>query len=283
MTDTVLVLGATGKTGRRLVPLLAAADVDVRAASRHPDGGGVLFDWDRPETHAPALAGADAVFVVLPELVEDPTPVTGPFLELAQAAGVRKAVLVSALGVAFNEEKGIVTGFGKTEQQLMASGLEWTILRPSGFAQNFSEGFLLPGILESDIVAAPTGDGAVPLVDVADIAAVAAVALTEDGHGKAEYAITGPEAITHAQAAEWVSQAAGRTIVHQDIPRAALLEFMVGNGMPADYAEMVVGTFDAIRTGRASTVSPDVERVTGRPATSFADFARRAADAWIRN
>jgi uncharacterized protein YbjT (DUF2867 family) len=280
MSDTVLVLGATGKTGRRLVPLLTATGADVRSASRHPGGSGVHFDWDRPETHGPALAGADAAFVVMPELIEDPSPVTGPFLDLAREAGVRRVVLLSALGVELSQEQGLLTGFGKVERQLMASGLDWTILRPSGFDQNFSEGFMLPGIMDHDVIAAPTGDGAAPLVDAADIAAVAAVALTEDGHAKAEYAITGPEAITHAEVAEMVSHAAGRPITYQDIPRQTLLDAMVGHGMPADYAEMVVRSLDAIRNGDAATVSDDVERVTGRAATPFADFARRAADAW---
>ena len=280
MVDTILVLGGTGKTGRRLVPLLTATGADVRSASRHPGGSGVHFDWDRPETHVPAMAGADAAFVVMPELVENPSAVTGPFFDLARVAGVRRVVLLSALGVEFRQDQGLLTGFGEVERQLMASGLDWTILRPSGFDQNFSEGFMLPGILEQNVVAAPTGKGAAPLVDATDIAAVAAVALTEDGHAKAEYAITGPEAITHAEVAEMVSQAAGRPITYQDIPRETLLDAMVGDGMPVDYAEMVVRSLDAIRNGDAATVSDDVERVTGRQPTPFADFARRAADVW---
>lgn len=277
MTDTVLVLGATGKTGRRLVPQLTAAGIDVRAASRNPGPAGVIFDWDDPSTHAPALAGADAVYLVAPAMVEDPSPVVGPFLQAAVEAGMSRVVHLSALDVDDHE-----TGYRKVERQVMASGLDWTILRPTAFAHNFSEGFLQPGIVHADAVVAPTGDGAVAFVTADDIAAVAAAALTQDGHAKAEHTLTGPAALTHAEAAELVSAAAGRRIVHQDIPPEALLTTLQDHGMPVDYAAMVVAHMTAIREGRAAGVTDDVERVTGRPATSFADYARTAAPAWAK-
>src|SRR4051794_11218471 len=199
MNDTILVLGATGKTGRRLVTRLRARSMKVRAASRQPGDGRTLFDWDRPDTHGPALAGVDAVYLVAPELVEDPTSVTGPFLDRAKRAGVTRLVVLSSLGVEFPREDP-ASGRRKLERQAMASGLTWTILRPSGFAQNFSEGFMLPGILQADMVATATGDGAAAFVDADDIAAVAAAALTQDGHAGATYAITPPDALTFSEA-----------------------------------------------------------------------------------
>jgi uncharacterized protein YbjT (DUF2867 family) len=276
--DTVLVLGGTGKVGRRLLPRLAERGVVARAASRHPGPDGIAFDWSRRETHRPALTGVDAVFLVMPNMVADPSPLTGPFLEQAREAGTRRVVLLSSLGVAL--QAGAMAGFAKVEDQVRASDLAWTILQPSGFDQNFSEGFLLPAIREHGIIPAPTGDGRAPLVDANDVAAVAAVALTEQGHAKAEYAITGPEAITFAEAAAAISAAAGKPVVHQDIPRPALLDILQGHGAPADYAEMVVSTFDAIRNDEAAQVSPHVEQVTGHAATSFADFVDRSADVW---
>lgn len=280
MTDTVLVLGATGKTGRRLVPRLVAKGVTVRAASRHPGKDGTLFDWDRPETHGPALAGVDAVYLVGPEMVEDPTTVTGPFLERAEEAGVTRVVVLSALDVGARHPDGRELGYRNVERQVMGSRLDWTILQPTAFAQNFSEGFLLPGILEASAVVAPTGDGAVAFIDADDIAAVAAAALTEDGHAKAEYPITGPEALTFADAARLISEATGRAIAHQDISSGELTQILQGAGMPTDVVAMVVGTHDAVRNGRAALVTGVVEQVTGQPATTFADFARHAAAAW---
>jgi len=234
MTQTVIVLGATGKTGRHLVPRLVARGVTVRAASRQPGEGRMLFDWDRPETHQPALAGVDAVYLIGPELVEDPTAVTGPFLDLAARSGATRLVALSSQGVEFPHEAP-ESGRRMLERQVMASGLEWTILRPTGIAQNFSEGFLLPGILEADTVVTATGDGAVALVDADDIAAVAAAALTQDGHAKAEYTITGPEALTFAEAAAVISEVTGRTITHwRPAGRRAARSRVPGPRLPLD-------------------------------------------------
>ncbi|BDP44290.1 oxidoreductase (plasmid) [Deinococcus aetherius] len=279
MTETVLVLGSTGKTGRRLVPRLTASGLKVRAASRKAGEGRVHFDWDRRETHLPALRGADALYLVAPDLVEDPTPVVGPFLESAEREGVTRVVLLSSLGTEFpNEDPD--SGRRKVERQVMASGLAWTILRPSGFAQNFSEGFLLPGILRAGAVASVTGSGAVALVDAGDIAAVAAAALTEDGHSGATYAVTGPEALTFAQAAATIGQVIGRDIGYRQISPDELTGILVGSGIPADYAAMVVRDQEAIRDGAGATVTGTVAQVTGRPATPFAAYAAGAARAW---
>lgn len=281
MIDRILVLGATGKSGRRLLPRLAARGATVRAASRKPGDGRTLFDWDSPDTHDPALAGVDAIYLVSPDFVEDPTPVVGPFLERAARAGVSRLVLVSSMGVEFPNE-GPGSGRYKLEQQVMASGIDWTILRPGGFAQNFSEGFLLPGILQADTVATATGDGAVAFVDADDIAAVAAAALTEDGHAKATYVVTGPQALTFAEAAAIISAVAGRTVVHRKIRSDEFTQILLGAGLPAGYAAIVVGNQEAIRDGLGASVTDIVPRVTGRPATRFADYAAGAAAAWFR-
>ncbi len=105
-TDTILVLGATGKTGRRLLPLLSARGAKVRAASRKPgDGHGrTLFDWHQPDTYDPALAGVDSIYLVPPDLIEDATPIVAPFLDRAAHAGVKRIVLLSSMGVEFPNE-----------------------------------------------------------------------------------------------------------------------------------------------------------------------------------
>jgi uncharacterized protein YbjT (DUF2867 family) len=281
MTDTVLVLGATGKTGHRLIPLLRAKGANVRAASRKPGEGKTLFDWARPETHGPALAGASAVYLVDPEMVEDPTPLTGPFLDQARKAGVRKLVLLSSLGITFPNEDGR-SGRHRLERQVIESGLDWTILRPSGFNQNFSESFLLPGILHGNEVATATGDGAVGLVDAEDIAAVAAATLTEGGHSEAIYPLTGREALNFAEAATVISKAVGRTVTHRKISSDEFVVMLQGAGVPADYAGVLVRNQEAIRDGHGALVTDAVERVTGRAPIRFTDYAAGAAGAWVR-
>lgn len=281
MTNSTLVLGATGKTGRRLVPRLAAKGIHVRAASRKDDAGHIRFDWARPETFQPALDGIEAIYLVDPEMVEDATPMTGPFLELARKEGAEKVVLLSSLGVTFPNEDG-QSGRHRLERQVMASGLDWTILRPSGFDQNLSEAFLLQGIVEADTIMTATGDGRVGFVDADDIAAVAAAALTEDGHVGAIYPVTGPEALSFADAAAIISEVAGRPISHKSISSEAFAGMLKGGGVPADYAAMLVRNQEAIRDGAGGLVAQTVARVTGRAPVAFADYAAAAARAWVR-
>jgi uncharacterized protein YbjT (DUF2867 family) len=281
MTKTILVLGSTGKTGRRLLPLLRARGAIVRAASRTPGDGRTRFDWTQPDTYDAALAGVDAIYLIPPDLIEDATPIVGPFVARAMQAGVRRVVLLSSMGVEFPNE-GTGSGRDALEQQIKASSLEWTILRPGGFNQNFSEGFLLPGILHAGAIATATGNGAVAFVDASDIAAVAAAALTEDGHHQATYVVTGPEALTFADAAAIIGKAAGRPIAHRRISSDELTQILCRAGMPANYAAIVVGNQEAIRDGLGARVSDDVERVIGRPATPFADYATQAAAVWAR-
>lgn len=145
MDKTNLVLGATGKIGRRLVPILKRErGAEVRPTSRSGDDGYALFDWHKPQTWHAAVAKADSVFLIGPEMVEDPSDQIGAFLSLAGKEGVEKVVAVSSLGVTFPTEPAN-SGRLKVEAVIKASGLNWTILRPGGFHQNFSEGFLRAG------------------------------------------------------------------------------------------------------------------------------------------
>jgi uncharacterized protein YbjT (DUF2867 family) len=283
MTQTVLVLGAAGKSGRRLVPRLAARGVSVRGASRRPGDGQVLFDWDRPETHRAALAGADAVYLITADGVEDTTRQVGPFLQTAARSGVRRVVVVSSLLVEFPSTPPD-SGRHRLEQQVRGSGLEWTILRPSFINQNFSEGFLLPGILAAGLVASTARDGKVAAVDADDIAAVAAAALTEPGHAGATYVLTGPEALTFDEAAAAISKAAGRPVRHQRITPDELTAILNQAGLPADYAASIVLSQVAIAEGHGAVVTDTVHDVGAKQPVRFVEYAAAAAaaGAWAR-
>lgn len=277
MSRTVLVLGATGKTGRRLTRRLADQGRTVRAASRA--SAEARFDWFSPDTFAPAVAGANAVYLVPPAFVEDPTPVVGPFLSVAADAGVSQVVLLSSLGAAFPGEPED-SGRLRLERQVRDSGLDWTILRPSGFFQNFSEGFLLQGILQAGMIVSAAGSGAAALVDAEDIAAVAAAALSEPGHAGRTYAVTGPEALTFDRCAETISQASGRPVRHKAVTPEAFAGVLAGAGLPDDYVAMVLRDQAAIAAGDAAQLSGDVLRCTGRPPRSFESFTQAAVGAW---
>jgi uncharacterized protein YbjT (DUF2867 family) len=281
MTDQMLVLGATGKTGRHLVPDLVRRGVAVRAASRHPGATRagvtpVAFDWDDPDTWSAALRGVAGVYLVGPALQTDPTALVARFLGRAADAGVTRVVHLSAWGV--DQSEGPMR---ETEQAVEGSGLDWTILRPNWFAQNFSESFFLGGILDRGVVLAPSAGAAVSFVDTRDIAAVAAEVLTGPGHAGQGYTLSGPQPVTFAEVAAILSEVSGRPIRHEDGALESFSAYAVSQGLPTAYAGVLSALFEhVIRPGFAAPVLPVVEAVTGRPAYDFADYAASAADAW---
>lgn len=281
MDGTILVTGGTGKTARRLLPSLVEGGAQVRAASRsgaaQGAAPGVHFDWYDDATWDAALEGATAAYLVGPVLDPNPDRVVLPFLDRARAAGVRRAVLLSAMGV---EQAPPELPARRVELAVQETMPEATLLRPNWFMQNFDEGFWQPTIAEQGAFFLPADDAAISQVDTGDIAAVAAAALLTGDHAGAAYTLTGPEAITHAEIAEHISAAAGREVryvaISDDEFRAALL----GNGLDAGYADLLTGLFGVARAGFASEVNGAVEQVTGRPARSFAQYAEDAAGAW---
>ncbi|MFI6151418.1 NAD(P)H-binding protein [Kitasatospora sp. NPDC051170] len=271
----ILVLGGTGTTGRRIARRLTAAGHLVRTASRN--GGDLRLDLDDPATWAPALDGAGAVYLLEPEVRPGPDRqerIPGLVAE-AVAAGVGRLVLLSAYGVG---EAGDGHPLKAAEQAVRGSGVEWTVLRPGWFAQNFSESFWLSGVLAGTL-ALPTGDGRTPFVDAEDIAEVAAVSLTEDGHSGRTYQLTGPRAIDVAEAVDLIATATGRTVRHLDLEPEAFVDRMVAEGTPADFARLLTDLLVDVREGRGGEVSDGVERALGRPPRSFETYVAEAAAA----
>jgi uncharacterized protein YbjT (DUF2867 family) len=280
MTKTILVTGATGKTGRRLVRLLQDQGVTVRAASRTPRDGQIRFEWLESAGHRNLLTGVDAVYLIPPAMVENPVPVVEPFVAAAASAGVRRLALLSSMGAEFPDEPP-ESGRRKLEALVKASGLEWTILRPSGFMQNFSEGFLLPAVRHGAIPN-PAGNGKVAMVDARDIAAVAAEVLTAEGpiHVGQTYDVTGPQLIDFLEIAETISTHANRPINAVPMTPRQFFAMLENAGVPQDYAAMLVRDQDAIRKGAAATVVETVPRILGRNPIDFATFASGASSVW---
>jgi uncharacterized protein YbjT (DUF2867 family) len=249
-----LLLGGTGKVGRRLAAVLRAQGQDVRVASRGADGD-VRFDWNDAATWPGALAGADGVFVVGPGSASDWSPTLRAFLDAAAYAGVRNAVLLSARGVEFHPDGAVA----RAEQALREGPLAWTILRPTHFAQNFTEAMFIPDA--DGEVRAPAGAARHPFVDVQDIAEVAAAALTTHGHEGKVIAISGPEDITFTDAAA----AVGGTYVAQD--RDDHLAALRAAGTPAGYVTWRMAMLDGIARGDDAYISDGVRETLGRPAT----------------
>src|SRR4051794_22914486 len=205
MSNHTLVLGGNGKTGRRIVERLRALDMPVRVGSRS-----LPFDWNDPSTWDGALDGIDVVYVsYFPDLAIEGAPeAVGAFARLAAARGVKRLVLLSGRGEPEAQ---------RAEQELIAAGTEWTIVRCSWFAQNFSEAFLADFVKTGEI-ALPAGDVPEPFVDVEDIADVAVAALTQDGHDGQIYELTGPRALRFDEAAAEIAAATGRDVRFIRVP-----------------------------------------------------------------
>lgn len=269
MTAPILVLGATGKTGRLVVDKLTAKGVPVRVGSRSASPS---FDWNDRAGWAEAVAGVSAIYVsYFPDLaVPGAVDAVRALTEVATEAGVRRLVLLSGRG----EDEAQAA-----EQVLQKSDRDWTILRCSWFNQNFNEGWLADPVL-SGAVELPAGDVPEPFVDAEDIADVAVAALTEPGHVGELYELTGPRLLTFAQAVAEIAEASGRPVRYEQIPLedfiAALTEFEV----PADVSQLLSYLFGEVLDGRNAQVADGVQRALGRPARDFADFAAAHAEEW---
>ncbi|MEV0332821.1 NmrA family NAD(P)-binding protein [Nocardia sp. NPDC050717] len=261
-----LITGATGKTGSRVVALLEAAGRPVRLGSR---SAAIPFDWTDRSTWAPALAGVDSVYLAYqPDLAVPGAPdVIRAFTTAAVAAGVRSVVLLSGRG----EPEAL-----ECEQIVRDSGLTWTIVRCSFFAQNFSEGAFVDDVL-AGAVALPNGDVPEPFVHADDIAEVAAAALTDPRHEGEVYELTGPRALTFADAVGEIAAATGREIAFIPVSRpefvAALSEYQV----PQDVISLLDYLFGTILDGRNSATADGVRRALGREARDFTEYAKEAA------
>jgi uncharacterized protein YbjT (DUF2867 family) len=271
---TALILGGTGRSGSLLAGKLARRGITPRTASRR--GADVRFDWDDPATYADALAGVDRLYLVTPVLRVRYADQVAGFLDLAESAGVRHVTFLSTHN-ADQAPQGI--DIAAVEADLAARpGITHSVLRPAWVMQNFTDDHLP---LVGGAITVPGGGGTEAFVDADDIAAVAAETLLEpDAHAGAQYTVTGPHALSFGEVADIIAAVSGRPVVHHDIDQEMWISGALAAGVPADYAVMLRWLTDAIISGHGATPTGDVEKVTGRSATSFREFADRNAHVW---
>ncbi|MFI9253809.1 SDR family oxidoreductase [Streptomyces sp. NPDC053069] len=266
--STVVVTGASGRTGSRVAAAARAAGLTVRAASRTWG-----FDVQDPSTWEPVLRGADAAYLVHPFDVGAPdAPATvGRLARAAVGLGVRRLVLLSARG----EEQAL-----PTEEALAESGARWTVVRAAWFAQNFSEGPLLAELREGGELVFPGGAVREPFVDVRDVADVVVAALTGgDRYVRRTLEVSGPRLLTFGEAVAEIAAAAGREQAYRAVSPRDYGERLAGFGVPPMEVEYLVGLFASLLDGRNGHVCDGVRQVLGRAPRDFADFAREAAAA----
>jgi uncharacterized protein YbjT (DUF2867 family) len=271
-TAPILVTGGTGKTGRRLVERLRAKGVAVRVGSR---SGSPAFDWRDDRTWPAALSGVKAIYVAFqPDIAAaGALEIVTAFFSEARRQGIERIVLLSGRGEPEAEA---------AEEALKQSGADWTILRCSWFAQNFDEGFFLDGI-RSGVLALPARLIPEPFVDVEDIADVAAATFTESSHSGRLYEISGPRALTFADAVAEIAKAAGRDIRFMPTTVEDFIVEAMQYGVPKEELDLVAYLFSTVLDGRNSQPVDGVRQALGRPAADFSDYVRRRAATGVWN
>lgn len=265
-SDLTLVIGATGKTGRRVAALLKARGVATRAVSRSTE---IPFDWHDRATWDAALAGVRHAYVSFaPDLAAPGTaPIITAFATRAREQGIERLVLLSGRG----EE-----GAQECEQIVLGIDPRWTVVRAGWFNQNFSESFFQPGIRAGHL-ALPAGDVLEPFVDVDDLAEVAVEALTNPGHEGEIYEITGPRLLSFRDVVAEIAKATGRSLTYETIPTADYVAAATAQGAPAEIADLLIFLFDTVLDGRNAYLADGVQRALGRAPRDFGEFARTTA------
>ncbi|MEU4620282.1 NAD(P)H-binding protein [Actinoplanes sp. NPDC023801] len=275
--DHFLVLGATGKTGRRVAARLRIRNALVREASRTSPS---RFDWAEPAAWDRVLEGITAVYVVPPAV---PGPVH-EFVARAAAAGVRRLVLLSGRGADTWGDSTFGLDMRSAEDAVRGSELDWTVLRSSNFAQNFDEDLFHAPLLAGEL-ALPAGAVPEPFIDVQDVADAAAAVLIDPGqHAGRVYELTGPRALTFAEATDLIARAAGRPVTYKQLSPAEYVATLVEQGWPAEAAHHLTEMFTIMGRGVLAATTDDVAAVLGRAPRQFEDYVVRAAaaGAWRR-
>lgn len=282
MAGTILVTGATGTIGRDVTKELVKKGAVVRAGVRNLDKAKKIFDskitltpfdFENPQSFSNALEDVTKVFV-LPPLKPNQVEATNSFVDAARNAGVEHIVKLSAIGADAEPAFTFGSWHSAEDQHICDSGVAFTILRPNSFMQNFIN-YFTP---RDGLLYLPWGNGKASFVDTRDIARIAAEVLTTEAHEGKTYTLTGPAALGIADVAQILSESANREIGYVDIPESAAREAMLQPGLPRWQVDGLMELHAINKQSCWSTITKDIEDVTGRSATAFAQFARDHAD-----
>jgi len=276
--DLILVVGASGTVGSELVHLLKAEGHRVRLTTsqkpKNPEQ--VHVDLATGEGLSAAFEGVDRAFLLSPPGYADQYAMLSPLIQEAKRRGLKKVVLMTAMGANAVE----TSPFRRAEIELEKSGLNFTILRPNWFLQNFNT-FWVQGIRERRKILLPAGAAKVSFIDARDIAAVAARVLVDARFDRQALDLTGPEAIDHAQVARAIATATGEEVTYAEIAPEDLQKGLLAAGLPADYVSFLLVIFGFLREGYNARVTDGVSRVLGHGPRGLADYAQAYKQAWL--
>lgn len=275
MSERILVTGGTGTTGSRVARLLAARDIPIAVATRRPSAGHeVRFDWADPAS-ATAFENTRAAYLIAPTDRTDHLSLMKPILEQAMASGTRRFVLLSSSQLLPGDPM-----MGEVHAWLADHALEWAVLRPSWFMQNFSEGPHGQTIRDERTIYSATATGRVGFISADDIAEVALALLTSERSLDGDVVLTGPEAISYDEVASLASEMLSLPVRHVKLDAEEIIRRHMALGMPRSYAEVLARLDEVIRRGREDQTTDQVTRLTGREATSFRQFAEANLQFW---
>ena len=270
----ILIVGKSAKTGLRVERGLQALGYATRGVGRSTSPS---FDWEDPATWHAALEGTESAYITFyPDLAIPTAEQTiRDFITAAKEAGLRHLVLLSGRGE---------QGAERAEAVLANSGLDWNVVRASWFMQNFSEGFMIEGILNGELML-PAGNILEPFIDIDDIAEVAVAALTRPELRNRLFEVSGPRALTFAQCAEEISAAVGYPVKFTQITIEEFLSGLRDQGLPEEMLWLMRELFTVVFDGRNSNPTTGVEEALGRPATDFSEYLQKvvASGAWARS
>ncbi|WP_395668131.1 SDR family oxidoreductase [Rhodoferax sp.] len=273
----IFVLGASGTVGSELSRLLAAqGETVVKATSRAPTAPDqVQLDLLNHGGLSTAFNGVDRAFFLAPPGHTNQDVLLAPLVDEAKARGLKKVVLMSAMGANADDNAPL----RKAERRLEASGLAYNIIRPNWFMQNFNT-FWLQGIRSAGQIFLPVGAAKGSFIDARDIAAVAARLLTSDTFANRDFDLTGPLALDHNEVAAILTQASGKPIGFTDIPPEAMLTALKEAGLPQDYAEFLLVILGYFKAGYAERTTDHVREITGQAPRTLAQYAKDYKASW---
>ena len=267
-----LILGSSGKTGRRVINRFIANGLQFRAGCRNSE---IPFDWYDASTWQKALHGINAVYVVFsPDLAVPGAPaIIKNFVQAAKTCGVEHLVLLSGRG----EEEAQTC-----EKIVINSTLDWTIVRSSWFAQNFSESFFLDDILSGQVFL-PVGDIKEPFVDIEDLADIVFKSLTDEKHKSQIYEITGPALLSFRDAISDIAVAANRDVEFNHVSMDDYVKYMADAKVPEDYVALIKYLFTEVLDGRNESLTDGVKQALGREPRSFHSYVKATTETGVWN
>lgn len=278
--DRILIVGASGTVGTELLKILKAQKYQTRATTSKPVSSKddlIPMNLATGDGIKDAFEGVDRAFFLSPPGYADQHALLSPLIQEAKRRGLKKVVLMTAMGANAVE----TSPFRRAEIELEKSGLNYNIIRPNWFLQNFNT-FWLHGILEQNKILLPAGNAKVSFIDARDISAVAAKLLTTDHFDRQAFDLTGPEAVDHFQVAAVLSNVLGRKIEYQDTAPEVLRKTLLNAGAPADYVNFLLMIFGFLKEGYNARITSSVQDIAGLKPRTLSQYAIDYKQIWSK-